>query len=171
MAKLGLSSPWTIFYREVDALFKNDNGVHVIFDEENREIKLYVEDGKKAAALTELLPAEKKFGRVTIKITVIPANGIADGWDLEDLFAGNDAVEFVQTAAKLPGLDIEYVVFRKEVVQYYTDNLMDYNGLKSTLYEDVARDVFGSLPGVSFSTSDRDIELICDLNAPLGEWP
>ena len=171
MAKLGLSSPWTIYYHELEALFAKDPGVRVIFDEEKKEINLYVEDGKKAAALTELLPAEQKFGRIVLKINVIPANGVTDDWTLEDLFAENGAVDFVQTNAHLPGLDIEYVVFHKEVVQFYTDNLMDYNGFKSTLYEDIARDVFGSMPGVSFCTNSEENEVLLELEAPLGEWP
>lgn len=175
MAKLGLSSPWTIYYRELEALFAKDPDVRVIFDEEKKEIKLYVTGEKKAAALTDLLPTEKKFGRITLKVTVVPANGVpaTGGWDLHDLFDRNGAVDFVQTTAHVPGLDIEYVVFHKEVVQYYTDNLIDYNGLKSTLYEDIAREVFGSIDGVSFSTNvEQRIVLNPDgVIAPLGEWP
>lgn len=174
MAKLGLSSPWTIYYRKLEALFKKDPGVRVVYDEEKKEIKLYVTGERKAAALTELLPAEQRFGRIVLKVTVIPANG-ADGewkeWDLSDLFTGNDAVDFVQTTANLPGLDIDYVIFHKEVVQYYTDNLMDYNGLKSTLYEDLARDVFGQINGVSFCTNDVVADKKTGLGIPLGEWP
>ena len=60
MAKLGLSSPWMIYYREVEALFQMDPGVRVIFDDDNRELKLYVEDGEKAYALSQLLPTEKR---------------------------------------------------------------------------------------------------------------
>ena len=172
MAKLGLSAPWTIYYRELEALFAKDPGVRVVYDEENKEIKLFVGSEKKAKALMELLPTEQKFGRIVLKVTVVPANGVADKWDLHDLFAGNEAVDFVQTNAHLPGLDIEYVVFHKEVVQYYTDNLMDYNGLKSTLYEDLARDVFGTLEGVSFSTNKVVAENTAKLTLmPLGEWP
>ena len=174
MAKLGLSAPWTIYYRELEALFAKDPGVRVVYDEENKEIKLFVGREKKAAALTDLLPTEKKFGRITLKVTVVPANGATytGEWDLHDLFDGNGAVDFVQTTAHVPGLCIEYVVFHKEVVQYYTDNLMDYNGLKSTLYEDLARDVFGTLEGVSFSTNKVVVENTAKLTlSPLGEWP
>ena len=171
MAKLGLSSPWTIYYRELEALFKKDPGVRVVYDEDKKEIKLYVTGEKKAAALTALLPTEQKFGRIALKVTVVPANGIDDGWDLHDLFAGNDAVDFVHATSHFPGLDIDYVVFHKEVVQYFTDNLTDYNGLKSTLYEDLARDVFNPMPGVSFSTNDVVADKKTGFGIPIGEWP
>ena len=35
-----------------------------------------------------------------------------------------------------------YVVFEKEVVQYWNDNLGDINGLRSTLYQDLAKEIF-----------------------------
>ena len=56
MAKLQLVSPWINFYHEVNALFRYDRDVTVIFDEEETEVKLYVNGGEKAEALSELLP-------------------------------------------------------------------------------------------------------------------
>ena len=35
MAKLKLSSPWEIFYKEIQAMFSEDPCVHVVFDEDN----------------------------------------------------------------------------------------------------------------------------------------
>lgn len=46
------------------------------------------------------------------------------------------------------------MLFKKEVVQYFTDNLGDYNGYRSTLYENIARDIFGDIVGVFFCTND-----------------
>ena len=47
---------------------------------------------------------------------------------------------------------MSFAVFAKEVVQYYNDDLTDINGLKSTLYEDIARDVF-DIDGINYCTS------------------
>ena len=74
MAKLGLSSPWVIYYKKVDAMFKYDDEVHVLYDEDKMELRLYVEDTIKAAALEQLLPTAKGFGNLELKITIIPAN-------------------------------------------------------------------------------------------------
>ena len=71
---LNLASPWVIFYHEVQALFEKDEDIKITFDEENYVIKLYVTGTDKAAALEELLPQEKDFGNITLKIEVIPAN-------------------------------------------------------------------------------------------------
>jgi len=171
MAKLGLSAPWVEFYRQVEALFRRDSGVKVIYDEANRDLRLYVEDGKKAAALLDLLPTEKKFGRVTLRVTVVPANGVADGWEISDLFKGNRAVDFIQETHGITILNMTYVVFKKEVVQYFTDDLGDYFGMKSTLYEDLAREILDPVNGVYYCTNNVTTEPAANLGAPLGEWP
>ena len=73
MARMKLSPPWCQRYSQIAALFKYDPAVHVIFDEDNYEVKLYVDDDDKAAALTILLPEEYEFGNIKLKIQVVPA--------------------------------------------------------------------------------------------------
>ena len=51
MAIMKLSSPWMIFYREVEAMFRHDKDVHVVFDEAGDILNIYVDDSLKAAAL------------------------------------------------------------------------------------------------------------------------
>lgn len=161
MAKLKLSPPWDIFYKEVDAFFKEDGDVKVIFDEDEFTIKLYVDDATKAAALTELLPTEKDFGNVVLKISVIPANEggrPALGMPPYTAFYGNPIVDEIKIIRDLFGYDLVYVMFVKEVVQYFTDNISDYNGFCSTLYENIARNIFEGKEGVFYCTSAEDEE-------------
>ena len=162
-----LSSPWVNFYRELDALFLQDPEVRVMYDEEANEVKLYVENARKADALTQLLPAEKTFGNVTLKITVIPANeaNISKADLLAEAFDGNPALSYIQHVDAVIG-SFDYAVFQNVVVQYFNDDLSDINGLKSTLYQDIAKDVFGEDAGVFFCT-----EAPTTLSKPLGEWP
>lgn len=151
-----LSAPWITFYNEIKALFKEDPAVKAELDEDARAIKLYVDGEEKADALTQLLPAEKTFGNITVKVKVIPANKVnASKISIfQKAFEGNPALSFVQ--AGTDGLfDLNYVVFKKEVVQFWNDDLGDLNGLVSTLYEDIARDVFGDVDGIYFCT-DKD---------------
>ena len=51
---------------------------------------------------------------------------------------------------------LHYVVFKNRVVQYWSDNLGDINGNTSTLYENIARDVFGETDNVCFNTDTKD---------------
>lgn len=167
MAKLGLSAPWMIFYHKVEALFAKDNEVKVIYDEANRTINLYVDNAEKAYVLANHIPAVKKFGRVDLKINVIPANEVDAQGTFARLFENNGAVSFVRNIDSF-GWKCQYVVFKKEVVQFFTDDLGDYNGFHSTLYEDIAREVFEDTEGVFFCT---DTANSVTLMSPLGEWP
>ena len=162
-----LSSPWVEFYRKIEALFAQDEEVKVVYDEEKNEVKLYVDNVRKADAMNQLLPAEKVFGNVTLKITVVPSNNdeINKADLIAEAFDGNPALSYVQHVDAVIG-SFDYAVFQNKVVQFFDDNLADINGNRSTLYEDIARDVFGN-DGVFFCTEAGSRELA----KPLGEWP
>lgn len=169
MSNLKLSSPWQELANEFTAMFGADPDINVVFEEgENKIVKLYVDNDKKAAALEILLPSSKDFGNVTVYIEVIPANinhydGLAEIY--EQALSGNPAFSRVVTGSK--GLfAMSYVMFKPEVVQFFNDELSDANGFKHTLYQDIARDIFDPAVGLSFCTELKD-----GVNKPLGEWP
>lgn len=177
MAKVNLSAPWIVYYREIEAMFRGDPGVRVIFDEDTLTVKLYVDDSGKAYALDELIPPSKKFGRTVLKIGIIPANDSFVAVDqaslLDVALQGNSALSFIRTITGIMTNPITYVVFKKDVVQYWTDDLGDYFGVHSTLFQDIAKDVFENANGVFFCTDTAkngffDGERV---GAPLGEWP
>ena len=179
MAKIGLTSPWVTYYHKVEALFKNDNDITVVYDEANNNLKIYVAgiegENAKADALTKLLPTEKIFGDVVMPISVIPANKRLD--PVEKRYAGrngrrgyigetscelaelyrdifNDNVAFYGTKV-ISGIftnDLVYVIFEPVVAQYYSDALDDYKGICSTLYQNLAKDIFINQENVFFCT-------------------
>lgn len=164
-----LSSPWEIYHKQIVALFQEDDEIKVTFDEENYEIKLFVDNGRKVDALAKLLPAEKQFGNVTVKISVVPAN---DGEEetkaklIEEAFSGNPALRYIYNA-QTPFGDFDYVVFEGRVVQYFNDDMRDINGNKSTLYQDLAKEIIGEEANLCFCTE----AIAKSLQKPLGEWP
>ena len=180
MAKLNLSPPWVIYYRQVNALFQLDPEVKVIYDDEKYLLKIFVDDNpKKAEALTQLLPSAQIFGKVTLQIQVIPSNALILSENLkyesraELLKAAldeNGAVNYIQTVSGMFNIPATYIVFRNEVVQYFTDDLSDAHGLCSTLYQDIAKKIFGEDEGCYFCTDLPDTGYIA-VGTPLGEWP
>ena len=173
MAKLKISSPWVTFYHEICAMFEYDPDVHIVYDEEKNNVNVYVEDPWKASALTVLLPCKKEFGNVTLGISVIPAN--CEGCELcevcedcddeceptgEDLFesafSNNGAFSYVRVVSGVFTNPIIYVVFKKKVVQYFNDDLGDAHGVCSTLYQEIAKDIFEHVDGVSYCTDTED---------------
>lgn len=156
---LNLSAPWDEFYQEINALFGADPAIEIDYDEAEKVISLCVEGEGKAEALEALLPMEKAFGNVTVKLRVIPANDLKSPRLslFQKAFEGNPVFAYakeVEPSAITFGAG--YVVFKKEVVQYFVDNLSDVNGLRSTLYQEIAKDVFGEDAGVFFSTNCED---------------
>ncbi len=173
MAKLGLLSPWATFYNELKTFFEKDSEVTVVYDEENNIVNLYVNNPTKAAALTELLPVEKDFDAVKLKINVIPANdcnkvkfaaisaSFADeAVPLVELYwnalTENKHVDYITTLRGIFNNPITYVVFKKCVVQYYNDSLGDINGVCSTLMQNIAEDIFEKREGIYFCTNTSE---------------
>lgn len=160
-----LASPWVNFYRELEALFGEDPEIRIEYNEEDN-IVIYVDNKEKAEALQELLPFSKDFGNVTVFINIIPCNleRTLNKSIFEKAFKGNPVFAYTVDSKKLP---IHYVVFKNRVVQYFNDALNDAHGVRSTLYQEIAKDVFGEVNGVYFCTDLTDN----DVGMPLGEWP
>lgn len=171
MAKINLIAPWNEYYEELNAFFAEDPEVTILYDEEEKNIKVLVQDTIKAEALTHLLKDEMKFGEVKLTVTVIPANEVTKGVKklvmnignnenygemFERALVNNGAFAFTYTIDNVMGFNAVYVVFKKKVIQYYNDNLGDLNGMKSTLAEYIARDIFTTHNGVFFCTDVKD---------------
>lgn len=155
MEKLTLSAPWLTYIHELQLLFEQDKDINIVVDSEALEVKLYVEKTRKAEALIKLLPAEKTFGNVVVKVTVIQANNDSESAIslIRDAFDGNPVLVGAETTSGLLG-SFNYAVFKKEVAQFYNDQLNDINGNKSMLYQDIASDVLGLQDGVFYCTSN-----------------
>ena len=158
MAILKLSAPWQIYYKELCELFKFDPEVRIVYDTDEQIINLYVDNAAKADAMYIVLPEEKSFGGVVVKINVIPANKTnlrrTRGTTYEDLFYKNPIVDDIVTIEGVMTNPITYVIFKKEVVQYYNDSLSDAHGLCSTLYQDIAKRVLNADEGIFFCTNN-----------------
>lgn len=158
MEKIKLSPPWVEFVREIQALFEKDPDIKMDYDEDNMDLRFFVSDSGKYEALINLLPEHKMFGNVPLKITIVPSNTESHDarYYMKKLFAGNKSVTDIQDVTGVTTNPMTFIVFEKKVVQFWNDNLGDLNGMKSTIMEQVARDVFGSMDGVFFCTDTGD---------------
>lgn len=154
--KVKMSAPWVVYAHQVEAMFKEDPDVKVeYYDDEDSEkfLSLKVCGEDKADALAQLLPSDLEFGGVTLSIRVIPANDVKP--TQMDLFrralSGNPIVSGFVSAETLWGA-VNFVVFKPEIVQYYDDNMMDLNGIRTTVYQDLAKEVFEGNDEVFFCT-------------------
>lgn len=154
--KTKLSPPWVNYFREIKALFGDDPDIKLEFHEDANLVKMYVNGQEKAAALAEILPVEKVFGNVSAYIDIIPDNKPQTKIDtFRAAFEGNPAFSYALSIGGMSSNDYNYVIFKNKVVQYYNDSLNDPHGNVSTLYEDIARDVF-EIDGIMYSTDTPD---------------
>ncbi len=174
---LRLSSPWVIFYKEVSAFFQEDPEVTVLFNNEEPELKIQVKgNDEKAACIARFFPKERAFGNVILKCSVVGDDGqpvpdinCDDKTAIDLMFKGNGAVSFIKKVDTIFGYTIVYVVFAREVVSYYSDNMYDIYGATSTLYQDLAAEIFGQLLHGDYCSFCTDAEV--SVGCPLGEWP
>lgn len=185
MALVRLAPPWITMASQISQLFKYDNEVHVVYDNDARIVSVYVDKQRKADALAELLPTIVKFGNVELNINVIPANGalsttagLTKAQLFKNAFENNGAFAFIKIITGIFSNNLTYVVFKNKVVQYFNDDLGDVYGQCSTLYQNIAKNIFGDIEGIYFCT---DIEQpvttqdkLCNCIStfvPAGNWP
>ena len=177
MARINLAAPWDKYYNKMMAFFAEDSDVTILYDSEAKNIKVLVQDPAEAEALMHLLNSEVDFGGVKLLITVVPANETTG--DIKKFFSGlsneenyttlyqrslmyNNLYAYTKTIENIMGFNAVFIVFKKQVVQYYNDNLGDLNGMKSTLAENIARDIFVPHNGVFFCTDTDDVNVLHD---------
>lgn len=154
--KLRLSPPWVTTMNEIKQLFGEDPQIKIEYDNENRIVSMYVDDGEKAEAIRNILPCW--LGDLAIH--VVPANGDRKSVPLSTpaktlfdmAFKGNPVYSFSYAVEGVFSNVITYVVFKNKVVQFFNDNLNDIYGNKTTLYQEIAADIFTDQNGVFFCT-------------------
>lgn len=175
--KTKLSPPWIETLSKLTAMFEEDPDINIKYDGEYN-VKLYVNNVDKANALYYLLKDEYHYGNILFTVDVIPPNGEVNFSIIKETvqlyaaaFKNNPVFSFIHKVEGIFGFNATYVVFKNKVVQYFNDNLNDIYGNTSTLYEDIARDIFedGTCvnQGVFYCTDVVDNKL----KKPLGEWP
>lgn len=173
--KTKLSPPWVTYMNKVAALFGEDPEIEceMNYHASDPTITLFVSNPDKAAALAKLIHEDVWFGNVMIFVHVdcdkMSNRAFPTFKELfETAFNKNPAFAYTVVPDTQYFLPLTYVVFKNRVVQFFNDNLNDPHGIVSTLYQDIAAEIFEEAcpAGVAFCTDvDRNIGL------PLGEWP
>lgn len=157
-------APWIEYQKRIVALFAQDSEIKVssVYEPEGREVDyafdIEVRNHKKFEALNRVIPDIKEFGNVTLGIQIYDEENVESADDqaaiYKALFQDNSIVDDVRVVTDPFGVQQVYVMFKPEVVQYYRDEMMDYNGLWSGLAQDIAKEVFDTSSGtVHFCTT------------------
>ena len=177
--RLKILPPWVTVINKITVLFDGDPQIacNVDYSGKNPSITLACNNGDKVAALQQILPEEFDFGNVVLKVGIdgVPTNrAFRNKKELfETAFEQNPVFAYAVSPMDdgYSWFSMVYVVFKKEVVQFYNDNLNDCHGIVSTLYQDIAEEILTGegAQGVYFNTA-VDREAIGNICKSTEEW-
>ena len=150
MMNVKLEAPWMTFRKMVKALFEGDSEIMVgeIYDDGKHDyaFDISVTSHEKYVALDRAMPKVRSFGNVTLGIYIYDEENNPDvvGLDVfETLFKGNPILKDIKTQPLPDQLTtLGYVRFQPDVIQFFNDDISDYNGNLSILAADIAYIVF-----------------------------
>lgn len=162
-----LSPPWWTVYNKIKAMFEADSDITIqpmSGGDTSYTIYLDTPDATKAIALEKILKTEYNFGNIRLKVivrvtnanskTVIPAESVYDNY--LDALATTPAVVDIRHVVDMLGTKWVVIDFKKEVVQFWNDDLTDYYGNWNGLYTDIATDIFKYEPSVKYTIAVTD---------------
>ena len=164
--KTKLSPPWYTVYNKIKAMFEADPDITVQpMSGGDTEYTIYLDtpDSVKAVALEKILKTEYNFGNITVKVVIRVTNGpckqVPNGTVYDnylDALATTPAVVDIRHVVDMFGTKWVVIDFKKEVVQFYNDDLTDFYGNWNGLYTDIATDIFKYNPSVKFTIAVTD---------------
>lgn len=150
MTNVGMQSPWVTTYGKIRSLFQNDPDLKISNLSGDHEgvytFAITSANVTKLTAIEKILKNEFVFGNVTLQVKFIYDDSEDDekitANDFKNAFNGNSIVRDVKTVKNPFGDEQTFVMFGKDVIQFYNDDLTDLYGNFNGLSEDIAREVF-----------------------------
>lgn len=154
--KVGLSSPWVSYFKEVYNVFRHDEQVIVdkeITEEGNGVYSFKIVSGniEKVAALKKILKTEIPFGNITLRIDIdfIAADDeevTAEDW--QAAFDGNPYFKQI-VEEPTPASTKAFAVFDRKILTYFNDDISDYCCNRHIIVADAVRDIVKDAGNVS----------------------
>ena len=160
--KLNLQSPWVTYNNKIKALFAKDEDISVsdVREDDDGVLTMVIgsSDYHKFVALDRVIAKKVEFGNVTLRIKVVQLNHIETIEDTVELyrtiFEGNKIVRDIRVLPDFTGTEHCFIRFNPEVVQFFNDDISDYDGNWSGLAQDIAKEIFQDCSaGVHFCTA------------------
>jgi len=157
--KVGISSPWIETYKKIKALFETDEELEItdcqqLIGANNYAFSIGSRNTAKLKALEKILKSEYVFGNIKLFVNFEYQENLeaVTDMDYKTAFTGNGVLSDIQVSTN-PIVDgTTFVLFAPEVIQFFNDDLGDYDGNFNGLAEDIAREIFKEQPNVKFST-------------------
>ena len=147
--KTNLQAPWITLYNKIRAMFEQDEDITVEpiaqISDGVYDICLSSAHSVKLNAIEKILKNKFEMGNITVNVKFKYENENDDMISLHDFevaFAGNAIFSQAKALDNPWEYNASYVIFSKDVVQFYNDDLTDIYGNFNGLAEDIAREIF-----------------------------
>jgi len=155
---LGLQSPWVTLYNKIYFMFSNDEDLDIsnlIESDGNYSMTIASNNTTKLKAIEKILKHEFSLGNITFKINFVYGENESDNITISDIknaFNGNTVISTIKTAMTPAQDELTFVLFNREVVQFYNDDISDFYGNYNGLAEDIAREIFNNQFDINYCT-------------------
>ena len=156
---VGISSPWITMEKKITALFNEDPDLDVLYDDATKTVTIESVNTYKIMALEKVLKKEIAFGNVTLKIQCRvknAENASTVAADVKTAFRGNPRLSDIIVTPTPFTSESVYVLFKKEVIQFFNDDISDYYGNYNGLSEEIAREITSDAIVVNYGTDVKD---------------
>ena len=155
--QVGISSPWVTYARKLAMLLTADDTTveYDGHDDNKKKVIIRTKSFDKATAFMKLLPSIIIFGNVALYIKIIPANELDTVKLFKTIFGNSPIVDKIVTVQPDGTSNpFTYILFKKEVCEYWDDNLGNPHGFMFDLYQNMAENIFeDNHDGIIFTTS------------------
>lgn len=166
-----LSPPWTTVEKKIRALFNGDEDITIKpikrLADGNLELSLEGPDACKMIALSSIMKTKYNFGNFNLNLVFRTTDGKevgpieVDEWfdDLygvyEDAFCSTATVIDIKDVQDRTGAENVVISFKKEVVQFFNDDLTDFYGNWNGLYTDIAKELLNDNLFVKYTIAEK----------------
>jgi hypothetical protein len=158
---LGLQSPWYTLYNKIVSMFGGDEELTISNITETTKaaenakatytITISSANAVKLQAIEKILKHEFPMGNIVVKIAFVyeeSKNSDITAADFKNAFTGNPIMSNIKTIETPWKSEMTFVLFKREVIQFYNDDITDLYGNFNGLAEDIARELFNDVTEV-----------------------
>ena len=157
--ELGLQSPWIILHKGLYNLFAQDPDITVapnMIQCEGGVYETHISSSnyEKLSALKKIIRNETKMGNITARV-VFDYDAPTDDIGVEDwkaAFAGNPLFKDIIAVPTPTGGEIDYVLFARDILTYYIDDITDLYGNKHIIVADLVKQVANETSNINICT-------------------
>ena len=162
---INIEAPWWRFFKLLTNLFDKDESVGFKTNEDTKgvfEIIIISADICKLAAIKKVVGTERTFGNVKVVISYVEEEGALTLEEFAMAFKDTGYLVDTKIAETPTGDHLYFPIMKKDVIQFYDDNIADYYGNLNATVADATIEIMDKknlVPNFLVSTEASEVEI------------